>query len=500
MAMPRRLLRGEITYSSAKLDETNILHKLTLWEERNKFFNYTHCKRYLIQTIAAHHLGLSTKENCRISGPDDWLHGSFNLCIPITVESGNNRLDQRLIIRFPLPYRVGEAFRPGNADEKLRCEAGAYAWLQENCPDVPIPYLFGFGLSTGQSLLKTYQSSPAAFTMSAAKFSHGLDIRSPPGVGYLLLEYIDESQGKMLSCTWSQKSQEVKLRNNLFRSLSRIFLSFSRVPLSRIGSFTIGDDGVLRLINRPLSLEIQDLENEHIPVDIPRTTTYSTVDSYVTDILAFHDSRLRYQPNAINSLEDGLYQMAALKTMKAIYPHFFQPELRRGPFVFCLTDLHQSNLFVDDQWTFTKVVDLEWAFSRPVEMLHPPYWLISQPVDGIDAHEYEKLHQEFLDALEDEERRFAPQEPGKPLLSGILRQGWKTGTFWYFLALDSPTGLFGLFYDHIQPRFANFFGIMKCYWSIDADSFIKAKIKDKEDYDLKLGQEFGLNIQPTSQL
>jgi hypothetical protein len=51
-----------------------------------------------------------------------------------------------------LPYRVGEAFRPGNGDKKVRCEAGTYAWLQENCADVPIPRLYGFALSTGETV------------------------------------------------------------------------------------------------------------------------------------------------------------------------------------------------------------------------------------------------------------------------------------------------------------------------------------------------------------
>lgn len=301
----------------------------------------------------------------------------------------------------------------------------------------------------------------------------------------------------MLSCTWNQRRQELKLRSNFFRSLSRIFLSLARVPLPQIGSFTICDDGVLRLVNRPLSLEMQDLENEHIPVGIPRRLTYSTVDAYINGILAFHDSRLRHQPNAINTLTDGLYQMAALTTMRAIFPHFFQAELRRGPFIFSLTDLHQSNLYVDDQWTITKVLDLEWACSRPVEMLHPPYWLTNQSVDRIDAHEYEKMHREFMEALEDEERRFVGQGSERMLLSNILRRGWETGSFWYSLALDSPTGLFALFYDHIQPIFAkdhienpNFFEIMECYWSRNATGFIRAKVKEKEEYDLRLRHEF----------
>ena len=162
------------------------------------------------------------------------------------------------------------------------------------------------------------------------------------GTGYLLIEYIEEAQGRMLSRTWNEKRHEPKLRTNLFRDLSRIFLTLFRVPLPLIGSFIIDDKGFLRLGNRPLSLEIHDFENEQIPVHIPRDFTYSTVDSYVVDILALHDSRLHHQPNAINDVEDGLFQMAALTIMKTISSRFFRRDLRRGPVVFSLTDLHQS--------------------------------------------------------------------------------------------------------------------------------------------------------------
>ena len=152
MPVSRRLLRGNINYSSAKDDETNILHKLTFWDQKVKFFAHLYKNRALIQAAVVHHLGLSSKETCRIAEPDNWLHGSFNLCIPISIDKWRGNPGKRVIARFPLPYRVGEDFRPGNADEKLRCEAGSYAWLQENCPTLPIPYLYGFGLSTGQTV------------------------------------------------------------------------------------------------------------------------------------------------------------------------------------------------------------------------------------------------------------------------------------------------------------------------------------------------------------
>lgn len=54
------------------------------------------------------------------------------------------------MIRLPLPYRIGENRCPGNADEKVRCEVETYTWVKENCPTVPIPHLYGFGLSMGK--------------------------------------------------------------------------------------------------------------------------------------------------------------------------------------------------------------------------------------------------------------------------------------------------------------------------------------------------------------
>lgn len=154
MPTTRRLLRQEITYSAAKKDENNILHELTYWDQREKFFSLLYEKRSLIAALVAHHLGLNSEETCYIAARDDWLHGSFNVCIPVAIDSWRRHPGKRVMIRFPLPYRVGEAFRPGNADEKLRTEAGAYAWLRENCPTVPIPHLYGFALSTGQTVNK----------------------------------------------------------------------------------------------------------------------------------------------------------------------------------------------------------------------------------------------------------------------------------------------------------------------------------------------------------
>ncbi|RAH53124.1 hypothetical protein BO85DRAFT_166036 [Aspergillus piperis CBS 112811] len=510
MPKTRRLLHQEITYSEAQDDQSNILHKLTFPSQRDQFLDHVYRHRSWIQTVVSHHLNLRSGDACRVSQPDEWLHGSFNLCIPVQINMHNELGTNKMLVRIPLPYRIGEAFRPGNADEKLRCEAGTYAWMQQMAPSIRVPRLYGFGLSTGQCftdienmpfLARCFHSIRRrlraffGYQIPTRYVPHPVNYPDDPGMGYLLMEFIDDSQ--MLSNTWSTHHGDEILRANLFRDLSTIFLTLARVPLPRIGSFVIDENGYLTLSNRPLSSEIQELENGSIPIDMPRDFTYSTVDSYVVDLLACHDSRMQHQPNAAMDLMDGIYQITALTMMKALFPHFFQRELRRGPLILQLTDLHPSNIFVDSSWNIRCLIDLEWACSRPIEMLHPPTWLTDQTADNLDLETYNKIREEFINILQEQKKMIRAKGDQTPSLSTVMEQGWKTRTFWYSLCLRSPLGIHQFFYDHIQTRFAkghivdgDLFRINMSYWREGAIPFLHVKVKDKEKYDMQLREAF----------
>lgn len=317
--------------------------------------------------------------------------------------------------------------------------------------------------------------------------------------GYLLVEYVESKRGQMLSSTWLERHQDPRYRRTLFRDLSRILLSMARIPLPSIGSFIIDNDGYLQLTNRPLSLEIQDLENDHIPTNMPRYHTYSAADSYIVDLLGLHNSRLRNQANAINNMSDYIYQASALTAMQATFPSFFTKELCRGPFTFTFTDLHQSNIFVDDNWHITSLVDLEWACSRPIEMIRTPTWLTNKAVDEIadDAVEYDTVRSEFLEIMKNEEKLW-DMTSDKANLSEIMDRSWRSGTFWFSLALASPTGLFSVFYKQIQPRFIQYCSdhqdafqeTMPWYWSQDFVIVGAAKQRDRIEYDARLRAAF----------
>lgn len=318
--------------------------------------------------------------------------------------------------------------------------------------------------------------------------------------GYLLIEYIEGSQGVMLSNTWMNGCHNKRLRENLFRDLSRIILTMSRLPLPRIGSFVIDENGFLKLINRPLSVELQQMENENIPTDIARDYTYSTVDSYIVDLLGVHDNRFRHQPNAVNDLGDCAIQLATLSAMRTVFPVFFNRSLRRGPFVLSLTDMHQSNIFVDPDWHITCLVDLEWACSLPIEMITTPYWLTNKGVDELIQEEYDVLRSEYMNILaaeEDKIRGNSLTNHSLPALSEVMNQAWTTGTFWYTLALSSPSGIFNIFQKHIRPPFLykedqveEFHSIMPFLWGKSIGYIAGCKLSDKEQYDRDLLQAF----------
>ncbi|KAJ5223800.1 hypothetical protein N7468_008342 [Penicillium chermesinum] len=164
--------------------------------------------------------------------------------------------------------------------------------------------------------------------------------------------------------------------------------------------------------------------------------------------------------------------------LRSIWSCYFRRCFLRGPSFLSLTDIHPSNIFVDDEWNIKYFIDLEWACSRPVELIHPPYWLNNQGVDSISLGDYKTLHAEFTEALAEEELKRSTTS--LPLLYPILQQGWETGTFWWSLALNRPTVLFRIFSDHIQPRFSKahtngqlFWVYTMPYWTFNAFDFIQ---------------------------
>ena len=147
------LLYGKMTLAEALDEEDNALFPLSYSRQREDFLFWIYEHREDFKALVSHNLGLAGGETCRFGEFREWKHGSFNVCIPVYIDHWRKYPGKkRVLLQLPLPYKVGESTCPGNVDEKLRAEAAAFIWIQDNCPDIPIPFLLGFGFPSGQSV------------------------------------------------------------------------------------------------------------------------------------------------------------------------------------------------------------------------------------------------------------------------------------------------------------------------------------------------------------
>lgn len=400
------------------------------------------------------------------------------------------------------------------ASEKIRGEAATIAWLSSHCPNVPVPRIWGFGLSGGRSFTPLANASWARrayewLRRQALIRFFGMDdwrpfvpFSSPEHLksGYIITEYIEPHQGEMLSAKWP--SSELSHRTTLFRGLANILLDLIRVPLPRIGSFTVSDTGEVTLSGRPLTAALASLEAEGVSSEISPTTTYTSTDTYINDLLHCHDTRLRDQPNAVECKLDAEGQMATVVVLKAIRSQFVDRKLQQGPFALQLTDIRGSNLFVDDHYNITAIVDLEWSCSLPVEMQQLPFWFSGHEGDdflGDKAMENEQAYitacREFLAILDEEQsRRHLARLPIDA--RSIISKAFEKKSHWYFAALCWPRTAYSLLVDHLQPMFAPshadtdgaaiFQNTVAPYYTTNASGFIDQKVRDKAEYDQEL--------------
>ncbi|OAT04499.1 hypothetical protein BDBG_01044 [Blastomyces gilchristii SLH14081] len=503
-----------ITLSSALDQEEDMRMELQYLTKMADLLTNLSIEKEEIRKLVASHCGLASPDMVQVPDMIDsnnhltWLYGSFNVCIPVRINAGSH-LPAKMAFRVPLLHKIGEEAFPGNAEEKVRSEAATYIWIHENCPDIPIPNLRGFGVPGGLSFFQpSFVPLWQRIRTHIWRFFYSL-FRSSDGsyasfckyipqkrttffeYSYILIDWIESDDSQILAYTWQQPHTD-KQTENLYRGISKVMISLARIPQPRIGSWTIDNDGRLSLSNRPLFLQFHQLENWAIPT-IPRNITYSTADSFYLDLLSCHDSRLRYQKNSAGSEKDTREQARDLVMMRALLHEFTRQHSRNGPFVMQLTDLYLGNIFVDKDWNLKHVIDLEWTCSLPLQNLLPPYWLTGKGIDQLEGPEYgpfKTCYEKFAEIFEEEEDRAGQLHHNGHHLSRAtsLKSALEDGRFWYLAALRSPKGLFNVFRQHLIP----FYGLTneyKClaetvssFWTPGMASFVEVKMKELGQY------------------
>ncbi|SPJ78505.1 uncharacterized protein FTOL_06894 [Fusarium torulosum] len=497
-----------ITYSDAQNLGEDIVTKLGYAEHRKKLYDNLDRQKDTIRSLVRHHLHLGNDAECTVLPQEQWIKGSFNVCIPIRTVSGT--IHRNLMLRCCLPYKLAEAQYPGTIDEKLRCEVGTYAWMQQYCTDIRIPYLYGFGFTdrryySHESYRPWYlrlfrkvqrhlndllhRDIPSCYTLHPSR--HHLP------TAYMLLEHIGPNVGQMLSNTWPRQLNDLDRRERLFRGISRAMLSLARVPQPRIGSFQFHDDCYIRLTNRPLTCSMMIFENDGTRRAIERTETYSCTESFASGMISYHDNHFISQRN-VGDEEECREGMAMRTLLRGLSCKYIKREFRNGPFALQFTDLHASNIFVDEDWNVTCLLDLEWISALPVEMLAVPYWVTNRKIDEVAAgehfEEFNRVRQQFMHMFEEEEAKADSDTP----LSRVMQDTWDSKAFWFWHCLVSVDAMSWLIWDQICPQFDTSWGpsmskMLSKFWCQDSQEMVDKKMNELQVYEKELRDAFKTN-------
>lgn len=217
--------------------------------------------------------------------------------------------------------------------------------------------------------------------------------------------------------------------------MTRILVSLVRLPQPHIGAFRFDPvDGTVTLTNRPLTCTGMILENEGASRAIRPSQVYQTTDSFASDMLMLHDNHFLQPPHAALDEDDAGDRTTIRTLLRTVTHHFILPERRDGPFIMQLDGFHQSNIFVDDDWNVTCLIDLEWISALPVEMLSVPYWLTDCSIDSIMGDDYitfDQARQAFLTIM-DERVKASKLEHDMPIVD-IMRETWDSKATWFWL-------------------------------------------------------------------
>ncbi|CVK85176.1 uncharacterized protein FMAN_02075 [Fusarium mangiferae] len=509
--MARQILFGNQlhTLETAAESERNLLLLYTHQDAAEKFKLELWHQRQAIVNLIRHHLGLPESAICTVLPRESWLQGGFNICVLVDVKRADS--SRKLIFRCPMPHKFAESYHPGSIDEKVSCEVATYVWMYEHCPDVRIPNLFAFGFTDSTSFVHIRHAS--VYTKLCRKawkwiyrhlhlplLSDYRQASAAPTVNtaYLLLEHIGPETGEMLSLTWPNYLSDIERRKNLFRGLARIMISLARVPLPHIGSFKFNPRScTVSLSNRPLTCAMAIFEQSGTPRVIPPERCYQNTDSFASDMLTLHDNYLLHDSHAVRDEDDAQERMALRALLRTVTHFFVLPERRGGPYLLQPTDFHQSNIFVDDEWNITCLIDLEWFCSLPVEMLSVPYWLTGCSIDQIIREQYEsfdKVRREFLASMDEELQKVTMKHDIQ--ITEVIRDMWDSKGVWYWACIRSLNGWLFIVEDHIIPKFSAVQGLIKdlkqvsLFWQENSSHHIKAKVADEKRYQDELQSLF----------
>ncbi|KAH7120121.1 phosphotransferase enzyme family protein [Dactylonectria estremocensis] len=340
----------------------------------------------------------------------DPARGSYNICFfvefgppPEQPESGALGRE-RWVVRIPLAPCLAFGGR-----SKLESEVAAMRYIADKT-DILIPKIHAYAIKDD----------------------------SDPISSFIILEYIS---GEKLS--WARlKSLSPADRENLHTSIADIYIQLRRLEFPLIGCLTSGPDGI-RVGKKTMSIDInmQELEGLHPSKIQDSFPNKSSANGHMETLLQIAENALMKGRSSITD-ERGPEYLYHMSIFRQYTQEWIDPSLDKGPFVLVHGDFEPQNLIMTKDCKIAAVVDWEWSRVVPVQLFHPPLWLMEFDT----THLAWKLH--FNNAVRKQEMARYGQQ--------MLYQEWekrgKGGGFPVANALTNWTDIDYVSYQYINEQ------------------------------------------------
>ena len=154
-----------------------------------------------------------------------------------------------------------------------------------------------------------------------------------------------------------------------------------------------------------------------------------------------HWQQFTTQRNSVYEEERGKRNYAFHKALGSLVERHTWPEFDRGPFKLICDDFGPANMIVDnrDDLNIVGVVDLEWSYIGPAQLLATaPWWILQARPNTLAASDehagmYLQYLNKFMQILEAEEEKLQPDQ--RKGLSSLVKRSQENGTMWYLMVL-----------------------------------------------------------------
>ncbi|KAH6973808.1 hypothetical protein BKA56DRAFT_645862 [Ilyonectria sp. MPI-CAGE-AT-0026] len=271
-------------------------------------------------------------------------HGSFNVCVFVEFEISPSK---RWAVRMPIPTRAAWI------DEKIETELATMKYVAAKTT-IPVPRVHAFSFTEG----------------------------SPIQTAFIMMDYIQGPSLKDLGFKkgkkWRSYPRLTEAIAKLHEQLADLYVQLRQLEFPEIGALGLPivdgkasydcDADDIRVCHRPISIEMimQELEG-------------------INPARSFVDALFWVAENEFDKSPDPGFDMRGQRNT-LFARHYFPRFVRdtwldsvadKGPFVLMHGDLLMlmSNLLFDDELNLVGVLDWEWSFVIPAQMLAPPVWL-----------------------------------------------------------------------------------------------------------------------------